>query len=264
MKKLLVLIILLGLLVFNISADGIAIRDDAYLLNESEKYQLEEKIDTFKKQYQIDFVIYTTNEYYAGDVRYAAADYYDYNGYLSEGVLLYINMANREYFVLTTGDNTIYRITDYAIEKMNDGLGDKLSDGDYYEAMNHYLDSIAYYLDFYNETHSPYDYNNHQTQSEKLNDALLFSGIIAAVVTLVFTLIMLSQLKSVKAQRNASAYSSNSRSFLKADITRSRDMFLYRTVVRTPRPKPNNSSHGGSSTFHGSSGISHGGGGGRF
>lgn len=264
MKKLLALIILLGLLAFNISADGIAIKDDAYLLSESEKYQLEEKIESYKKQYQIDFVIYTTNEYYAGDVRYAAADYYDYNGYRSEGVLLYINMANREYFVLTTGDNTIYRITDYAIEKMNDGLGDRLSDGDYFKAMNHYLDSIAYYLDFYNETHSPYDYNNHKTQSEKLNDALLFSGIIAAAVTLIFTVIMVSQLKSIKAQRNASAYSVNGRSFLKADITKSRDMFLYRTVTRVPIPKPNDSSHGGSSTFHGSSGISHGGGGGRF
>ena len=64
MKKLLALIILLGLLAFNISADGIAIKDDAYLLSESEKYQLEEKIESYKKQYQIDFVIYTTNEYY--------------------------------------------------------------------------------------------------------------------------------------------------------------------------------------------------------
>ena len=49
MKKLLALIILLGLLAFNISADGIAIKDDAYLLSESEKYQLEEKIESYKK-----------------------------------------------------------------------------------------------------------------------------------------------------------------------------------------------------------------------
>lgn len=264
MKKLLVFIILLGLMIFNISAGGVAVKDDAYLLSENEKIQLENRIDSLEREYQIDFVIYTTNEYYNGDVRYAAADYYDYNGYRDEGVLLYINMANREYFVLTTGSDTIYRITDYAIEKMNDGIGDKLSDGDYYEAMNHYLDSIVYYLDFYNETSSPYDYNNHQTQSEKLSSSIMISSVIALVVSVVTTIVMTSQLKSVKAQRNASAYSAKEHKFLKADITKSRDMFLYRTITRTPRPKPSDSSHGGSSTFHGSSGISHGGGGGRF
>ena len=61
MKKLLVLIILLGLLAFNISADGIAIKDDAYLLSESEKYQLEEKIESYKKQYKIYVYVWKWN-----------------------------------------------------------------------------------------------------------------------------------------------------------------------------------------------------------
>lgn len=46
------------------------------------------------------------------------------------------------------------------------------------------------------------------------------------------------------------------------NITEKRDLFLYRTVSRTAKPK--NESSGGSSTHTSSSGSTHGGGGGKF
>ena len=74
--------------------------------------------------------------------------------------------------------------------------------------------------------------------------------------------IMKSKLKSVQPKAGAADYIRDGSFQLKTD----RDMFLYRTVSRTARPK-NNSSSGsssGSGSHTSSSGSTHGGGGGKF
>ena len=81
-------------------------------------------------------------------------------------------------------------------------------------------------------------------------------GIILAFITVS---IMKSQLKSVR-------ISTEAREYMKSDtlsITKHSDRFLYRNVTRTARPK-NNTSSGGGGVHVGSSGRSHGGGGGKF
>ena len=86
--------------------------------------------------------------------------------------------------------------------------------------------------------------------------ASLIIGLIIAAMTV---LVMRSKMNTAKMQKSAANY-------LKDGSFRLRqrsDMFLYSRVTRTARPK-NTSSGGGSSVHRSSGGISHGGRGGRF
>lgn len=72
---------------------------------------------------------------------------------------------------------------------------------------------------------------------------------------------MKSRLKSVAPQRDATDYIRQG----SMKLTNQRDLYLYREVHRTERPKETDSgSSGGSSTHTSSSGSTHGGGGGSF
>ena len=73
--------------------------------------------------------------------------------------------------------------------------------------------------------------------------------------------VMKSRLKSVAPQRDATSYVRQG----SMKLTNQRDLYLYREVHRTERPKETDSgSSGGSSTHTSSSGSTHGGGGGSF
>ncbi|GCA67539.1 hypothetical protein KGMB01110_19750 [Mediterraneibacter butyricigenes] len=70
---------------------------------------------------------------------------------------------------------------------------------------------------------------------------------------------MKKKLKSVRLQPAAGSYVKKN----SMQITQSRDLFLYKTLGRTEKPKSEDRS-GGSSTHSSSSGKTHGGGGGKF
>ena len=84
---------------------------------------------------------------------------------------------------------------------------------------------------------------------------------IGLVLAWVVVHVMKSQLRSVAFQENAASYVREG----SMNLTNSRELFLYRDVHRTERPKESSSSDsGGSSTHTSSSGTTHGGGGGSF
>ena len=84
---------------------------------------------------------------------------------------------------------------------------------------------------------------------------------IGLVLAWVVVGVMKSQLRSVAFQENAASYVREG----SMNLTNSRELFLYRDVNRTERPKESRSSDsGGSSTHTSSSGTTHGGGGGSF
>lgn len=89
------------------------------------------------------------------------------------------------------------------------------------------------------------------SQPVPFGEALLIALGIGLLVALIVTLIMKGQLRSVRFKHSASDYVRSG----SLRLTQSHDLYLYRNVTRTPRPK-NNSSHGP----HGG----HGGRGGRF
>ena len=85
--------------------------------------------------------------------------------------------------------------------------------------------------------------------------------VIGLITALIVTGVMKSRLKSVAPQRDATSYVRQG----SMKLTNQRDLYLYREVHRTERPKETDSgSSGGSSTHTSSSGSTHGGGGGSF
>ena len=89
------------------------------------------------------------------------------------------------------------------------------------------------------------------------------SSLIGLLVALVVCLVFKGQLRSVMSKPFAFDYIREG-SF---NLTKIRDIYLYRTVRKTRKPEPAKSSGGGgggSSVHFSSSGRSHGGGGGRF
>lgn len=94
--------------------------------------------------------------------------------------------------------------------------------------------------------------------------AILIAVVIGFVIALIATGIMRLDLHSVYSQPAADNYIKKN----SLRLTRENELFLYKNVTRTEKPKENslsnNSSSGGSTTHTSSSGRTHGGGGGKF
>ncbi len=237
--------VLLAMFSFGASASSPRLVDTADLLNPTEELALSAKLDTISEQYQMDVVIVTTDSTDDKSAMEFADDYYDYNGYRQDGVLLLISMEYRDWWISTTG-KAINAIHDSAIEDIEDRILEDLSNGFYAEAFDAFIDKCEYYIDGAINGF-PFDFGFN----------LIVALVVGFVAALIVTLIMKGQLKSVRCQSAASSYVKEG-SFC---LTQSYEMFLYRQISRTR--KETNSS-GGSSTHRSSSGRSHGGGGGRF
>ncbi|MCR5635971.1 MAG: TPM domain-containing protein [Clostridiales bacterium] len=240
--------------------------DNAGLLDDGEEILLKEKLDEISGHHKIDVVVVTTNTLEGKSAEAYADDYFDYKGYGlggdRSGVLLLISMEDRDWWISTRGYG-ITAFTDYGIQEIGEEIKPYLSDGDYFDAFVRYAELCDDFI-IQAVTGNAYDINNPPETAKRgpsaktiviavlacLGGGFLFAGIPVGI--------MKGKLKSVRMNPDAKNYVRDG-SFV---LTNQRDMFLYRTVTRTAKPK--NSSSGGSSTHHSSSGASHGGGGGKF
>lgn len=236
--------------------------DNAKLLSEDEYSQLKEHIDTVSEKYTFDVVIVTEKSIGDKTPTEYADDFFDYNGYGEgdnhDGILFLLDMENRKWAISTTGAGIPY-FTDYGQERIMDDVKPHLSDGEYYDAFDTFVTMCD---DYINEaiTDEPYDVNN-QPKTIIPIYYIIFGGVgMGALVGFIVVLIMKSKLKSVRMQPLASSYV-KSGSF---KLTEHSDLFLYRNISKTAKPKDNDSSSGGSSTHTSSSGTSHGGSSGSF
>jgi len=248
--------------------------DEADLLTQSEEVALAEMIARIRDEYSFDAVIVTANSLGGKSPMAYADDYYDYNGYGygadADGILFLVSMEDRDYWFSTSGYG-ITVFTDYGIRQMGDAVVSYLSQGDYYEAFAQYLDTAESYL-LQAQSGNPVDVKDapypsgagtvvtdqRSALAKALGDWLvwLIAGIAVALISVGA---MRAQLKSVMPRREAGEYMvPNS---LKLAV--SQDVFLYSTQTQT-RIESSSGHSGGSSVHTGSSGRSHGGGGGKF
>lgn len=230
--------------------------DDADLLSDSEESTLLSKLESLSEEKQMDIVVVTENTLDGKTPMEYADDFYDYNGYVEDGILLLISMEESDWYISTKGYG-ITAITDAGLEYMADQFVDDLSDGDFYEAFTTYADLSGEFID-QARSGEPYDTGNLPKEPFHLFRNLLISLALGLVVGSIVTGNMKAQLDSVHSKAQAMDY-------VKKDsmkVTQSQDMFLYKHVDRREKPKESDSS--GSSTHTSSSGSSHGGGGGKF
>lgn len=225
--------------------------DEADLLTSDEEEELRMIVDEISERQQFDVVVVTLDSLNGEDIQYYAADYYDYGGYGMgenyDGAMFIMSMEEREWFILTTGFG-IEVLTDNEIDYIGENMVPYLSAGDYIQA----------FRIFANEVDA--EVNDGVEVPEEASPSILLSIGAGLVLGLIPALIMRGKLKSVHMQSSAGGYEDRG----SRNITTRQDIFLYHTVNRVPKPTENRSGGGGSSTFTGSSGRSHGGRGGGF
>ena len=232
--------------------------DGANLLTNSEEQALLQTLQSISQNQQMDIVVLTVNSLNGMSARDYADDFYDYNGYEEDGILLLVSMEYRDWYISTTGYG-IYAVTDAGIEYIANRFLDDLSDGYYYDAFTMYANLCDQFIE-QAETGKPYDVGNMPKGKYPFGFNLLISVVIGFLASMVITAIMAAQLKKVAPQRSAKNYVKQG----SLNVTRSQDLFVNRHIHRQARPKESSSSGGGSSTHRSSSGRSHGGGGGKF
>lgn len=210
--------------------------DNEELLTSYEASKLEDRLCQISDRWQIDVVVVTADSLDGKSARAYADDFYDYGGYGEDGILLLVNMQAREYWISTAGDCIGME------DEISDSFAMYLSTGDYYDAFTDFADQCDAAMEEYREGDS----------SNPVLPILICLGI-GAVVGLIVTGVMASQLKSIRSKPTAGDYVVSG----SLHLTHSHDLFLYRNVRRTPKPQNNG-------THRGSSGRSHGGRGGRF
>lgn len=239
--------------------------DSAEVLTEDEDNELEASLEELSVRQSFDVVIatidslegegYTSMEEYADDL-------YDYcqfgYGADRDGVLLLVSVGDRKWHISTCGYG-ITAFTDAGIQYLGDKMTPDMADGDYAAAFRTFIQWTDTYVTAAREGH-PYDVDN--MPHEPLSILYLGLALVIGLVTaLIVTGVMKSQLKSVALQQDAASYVREG----SMKLTNQRDLFLYRDVHRTERPKESSSDDsGGSSTHTSSSGTTHGGGGGSF
>ena len=235
--------------------------DDAELIKASDEKELDKKIKNIQKD-KFDVVILTVKSLDGKSAQDYADDYYDNNDYgldnEKSGVLFLVSKGDRKYHISTKGAG-IKAFTDYGIGRIKEEIKTYLSDGDYFDACDEFLNITKNFVKAYKDG-TPYDTDN--PYNEEIDYVILevIALVIAFVIALISVGIMRLRMNTAKPKGTAMEYIKKG-SF---KLTSEKDIFMYSTVTKTAKPKDNDNSAGGSTTHVSSSGSEHGGGGGSF
>lgn len=171
-------------------------------------------------------------------------------GNTSNGVLLLITFSEEggsyQVYIPHNSDQSMFTLD--GMDAMDKSAFAYLKDHNYDQAINAYISRAQYLLSYYQQHGEAYEQDN-----SGIKYALTFS--IPPIIALIVILTMKQKLKT-------KAIATTANSYIPQDgihLTNQRDMYLYRSVTRTPIPK-NDSSSGGGAHFSSSGGMHSGGG----
>lgn len=230
--------------------------DEADILTDAEEADILAKLDEISERQEFDVVIATVESFTQDEVKFAAYDYYDYNGFGygedNSGVLLFMSMSNRKMNISGTGYG-IEAFTDFGREKIIEQIKPELGEDQYYDA---FMEFASLADDYITQAKSgdPYDVHNLKEETDKTAVAgimLLVFELISLIIAKVTTEAEAGKLKSVK-------YATNAQEYLRQgslNITERFDTFMYSDIRRVYNPKDRD--EGGSTIDVGSSGVEH-------
>ncbi len=263
------MLVLLTIAPISISAASVGeVYDDAGLLTETQIEELNAQIATLKEKTGWDIFAVTTSNAQGKSAMAYADDFYDaLTAEDSNGILVLIDMDNREIYLSTCGKAIRY-LTDSRIDSILDDGFDYVSGGDYAGCLSVMLRGVEHYYEAgipqnqYNydvETGTISKYRS-LTWTEVVPVLLLAIGAGAAIYFGV------TKSYSIKGGRYDYPYMK----YGKVELTAREDQFLRESVTHhriqtdSGHSTSRSSSSGRSSTHHSSSGRSHGGGGRKF
>ncbi|MCR4713625.1 MAG: TPM domain-containing protein [Treponemataceae bacterium] len=289
MKKInrIIIALLALLLVFPLSfafaevddyADSISVEPDAperildyaNLLSSSERDSLEKKAAAMENRYTVTvnsksskvgiYIITLPDKELIGAENYAIYElsealYESWNfgiGAEKNGILLLMDMYEREFDICAHGSAGHYTFTDYGKDKLEDAFSEEFSEDDWYEGFSDYLDEIERQL-MWAEKGEPVDVGS---TSESLREKIGIPGIIGVsiLIGLILAFIVCSyfkaQMKSVRPAASASSF------ITKDGITYTEKIDDFIKTTRSVRIIESSSSKSGGTSVN-SSGYSH-------
>ena len=243
--------------------DGLRfVNDDARLLTEDERKELNDTLTQIGKRQGLDVAILTTKDTggkalldYAMTM-YGALEYGQ--GKNKDGILLVVNMETRKFWMATHGYG-ITAFTDAGISYISEKLGPSLKKEKYMKAFTTFGSLCEKFVE---KAHNgkPYDVGN--MPFKWLPWYCVPISLLVGFVCAVFVVSKKrEQLHSVSFEDKAHNYMKKNTLKMKE----SHDYFLYHTITRHRiKSDDDDSSSGGSSTYTSSSGDTYGGGGGSF
>ncbi len=195
-----------------------------------------------------------------------ADEFYEQNGFADDGILMLINMDDREVWLSTCGEAITY-FTDGIIDDMTLELVEPLADGNYVEAVSLYLllaeEVMTAPAQGHTQSMEPKPSPVQPSPKSKLAETAGIAAVVAAITGGIVALVMALMHKSLPNKtQNTIHYVSGGRVHLNIN----RDIFVNSTLRKT-KIQQNPPSSGGShshSSVHRTSGRSHGGGGRKF
>ena len=207
--------------------------DDAGLIKASDEKELDKKIKNIQKD-KFDVVILTVKSLDGKSAQDYADDYYDNNDYgldnEKSGVLFLVSKGDRKYHISTKGAG-IKAFTDYGIGRIKEEIKPYLSDGDYFDACDEFLNITKDFVKAYKDG-TPYDTDN--PYNEEIDYVILevIALVIAFVIALISVGIMRLRMNTAKPKGTAMEYIKKG-SF---KLTSEKDIFMYSTVTKTAKP----------------------------
>ena len=222
--------------------------DYAGLLTESEEAALLSEMQEMDRTYQMEFVIVTIQDSEGLTSQDYAQDFFDYNDFGPDGLLLLINMQIRELWICGTGSGE-YIFNDGQIQNILDDVYPEAADNDFYGACQSFLSASNQVARRANES-----------IFQKNLRRIPFFFLAAASISGISLALMFSAHKLKRTAVHASQYADNG-----LQLTYQDDCFLRSAITKTRiNTEHRSSGRGGGGGHIGSSGRSHSGGGRRF
>lgn len=246
------------------------VTDDAGLFTAQEQSQLEQQAEAISEKYNFGVYIVTLSNYldYSGssNIERFTMDYYDKNGFGcgddKAGVTLLLSMAERDYDLDFYSSRADEIFTYAGREQMKSRFLSYFRQDDFYGGFEEYLNTCEEYLQAAAEGQPvgagepiPDEYWENYTDYDSEKTPLWVAVIPGAIVAILVGVLTSVPMHSAKQKRDADQY----RVPGSLTLRRSSDMFLHRSVTRTPRETEssrNSGSHGSSSHSYSSGGHS--------
>ena len=259
-------------------SSGVYVYDDAALLTQEEYDTLTASAMAVADQYGCGVYVVTVDDMAdyidpeavteTGETGMAAFTEYAWDAlglaasYDSNGIMLALSMAERDFQMLAHGDTANAAFTDYGKYLMRDEFLDNFREDDWYGGFADYIAACGRYLEA-NANGTPIDVEPDVplTVGEKIGFGLMVGLPLGILIAFIVCAIYKGQLKSVRRATEAARYTVSGGT----EITEREDRFTHTTEVRTPIKTESDDHDSGGSGFSGgttvnSGGFSHSGG----
>ena len=234
------------------AGEGTRVIDEANLLSDSEKSSLSSRLDSISSKYGVDVVVYTDTSLY--DMTPEALADYMCEQYSDDCIVFMVNMEAHDWWISTRGF-AITAFTDAGRKYITDDITPYLTDKEYAKCFDEFANYADDYLDKAKQG-KPYDSGNLPKKPFKA----VQDGIIAVLAGLGAGGIRAGSLKAeTKTVRKATKAST----YLTGNLMIQGNNEVFTGSRMVPRTQ-SSSGGGGSSTHVSSSGVTHGGSGGKF